>query len=159
MKKCAFDDADTNRRQGMFRYGVGVAVLLLLAWPRIGFAANQGGALGAESAVTGAAQVVTGLLAVVALILVGAWMLRRFGRFSVGAEGSMKVLGGISVGTRERVVLVQVGETQLLLGIAPGRVQTLHVLDNPIAMSAPGSEGASAFGVRLAALLKQGRVT
>ncbi|MEG7523045.1 MAG: flagellar biosynthetic protein FliO [Chromatiales bacterium] len=39
------------------------------------------------------------------------------------------VLGGTSVGPRERVVVVKVDDIRLLLGVAPGRVQTLHVLD------------------------------
>jgi flagellar protein FliO/FliZ len=38
------------------------------------------------------------------------------------------------LGTRERAVLLQVGDQQLVVGVAPGRVQTLHVLDKPLSM-------------------------
>jgi flagellar protein FliO/FliZ len=58
------------------------------------------------------------------------------------------------MGARERVVLIQAGETQLLLGVAPGRVQTLHVLDQPLQMS---SSSGSGFAEQLSQMLKKGK--
>ena len=43
-------------------------------------------------------------------------------------ERQIQVLGGVSLGPRERAVLISVQGQRLLLGVAPGRVQTLHVL-------------------------------
>ena len=40
----------------------------------------------------------------------------------------MRVVGGVSVGTRERVVVLEVADTWLVVGVAPGQVQTLHTL-------------------------------
>ena len=80
-------------------------------------------------------QVTLGLLLVLALIVGIAWLLRRYGRLQSAASGSLKILGGLSIGPRERVVLLQVGDTQLLVGVAPGRVQMLHVLDEPLSTS------------------------
>jgi flagellar protein FliO/FliZ len=77
-------------------------------------------------------QLTLGMLVVLGLILAIAWLLKRSGRFQMAAGGGLRVLGGLSMGSRERVVLIQAGETQLLLGVAPGRVQTLHVLDRPL---------------------------
>ena len=73
-----------------------------------------------------------GMLLVLGLIMAIAWLLKRTGRFQVAAGGGLRILGGLSMGARERVVLMQVGDTQLLVGVAPGRVQTLHVLDQPL---------------------------
>jgi flagellar protein FliO/FliZ len=73
-------------------------------------------------------QTAGGLLLVLALILVGAWLFKRFGHLSMGARGPIKVLGGVSVGARERVVLIEVESIRLLLGVAPGQVRTLHRL-------------------------------
>lgn len=70
-----------------------------------------------------------GLVVVIALILGLAWVLRKYGRLPVNNQVEMKVLGGLSLGTRERAVLVQVEGHRILLGVAPGRVDTLHVLD------------------------------
>ncbi|MAT64054.1 MAG: flagellar biosynthetic protein FliO [Gammaproteobacteria bacterium] len=86
-------------------------------------------------------QVLLGLVAVIVLMLIFAWLMRRMSGFQGGAPGAMRVLGGLSMGAREKVVLVQVGETQLVLGVAPGRVQTLHVLEEKI--EAPVREGAA----------------
>ncbi len=83
-------------------------------------------------AMTSLWQLTLGMLLVLSLILAIAWLLKRSGRFQVGAGGGLRILGGLSMGSRERVVLIQAGETQLLLGVAPGRVQTLYVLDQPL---------------------------
>jgi len=72
-----------------------------------------------------------GLLLVVALVFAAAWGVRRFVRLPGNASEALQLLGGIAVGQRERVVLVRVGNQQLLLGVAPGRVQKLHLLDTP----------------------------
>lgn len=102
-------------------------------------------------------QMVLGLIAVLLLIVGLAWVMRRMGGVSGTAAGSLRVLGGLSMGTRERVVLVQVGETQLLLGVAPGRVQTLHVLDQPIQTQEPNTSGKSGFAASLTAALQRGK--
>lgn len=104
-------------------------------------------------------ELIVGLAIVLTAVFVMAWVLRRMGHFSGSLGGSMKVLGGLSVGQRERVVLIQVGETQLLLGVAPGSVQRLHQLDEPLSVTEargplPGQPG---FAERLASVLKQGR--
>jgi flagellar protein FliO/FliZ len=71
-----------------------------------------------------------GLAVVVALIYGLSWVLKKYGRFPASSQLDIKVLGGVSVGTRERAVVVQVEGKRLLLGVAPGRVQMLHVLDD-----------------------------
>ena len=73
-----------------------------------------------------------GLVIVIALILVLAMVFRRFGDAGLGTPGNMKVLGGISVGQRERLVLVQIGSKQLLVGVAPGNVSQVMVFDEPL---------------------------
>lgn len=77
-------------------------------------------------------QVTLGLVAVLVLILALAWLARRFGPLQ-GGSGTVRLLGGVSLGQRERAVLVQVKDKQLLLGVAPGNVRTLHVFDAPAA--------------------------
>ncbi|HFD80871.1 MAG TPA: flagellar biosynthetic protein FliO [Gammaproteobacteria bacterium] len=100
-------------------------------------------------------QLTAGMLLVLGLILAIAWLLKRSGRFQAGAGGGMRILGGLSMGTRERVVLVQVGETQLLLGVAPGRVQTLHVLEQPLDAGNAMPPAAGGFADQLGRLLKK----
>ena len=99
-------------------------------------------------------QVILGLVFVVLLIFSLAWLVRRMGRLQSVIGGSMKLLGGLSLGQRERAVLVQVGETQMLLGVAPGSVRTLHVFDKPVVTTTDSPTGES-FADKLNAVLKQ----
>lgn len=90
--------------------------------------------VGATQSVVGvdqALKTMLGLALVVVLIVVLAWIARRFAGARAGAIEGMRVVGAVPIGTRERIVLVDLGETQLVLGVAPGRVQTLHVRPTP----------------------------
>lgn len=92
-----------------------------------------------------------GLAIVVALILGLAWILRKYGRLPGNNLVNMKVIGGLSLGTREKAVLIEVENTRLLIGVTPGHIQTLYVL------GAPG-ESPSAFDKTLQQLQqKDGR--
>jgi len=86
-------------------------------------------------------QLIVGLMFVLLCIVVLAWLAKRFNRLQSSSDGSLKVLGGISMGARERVVLVQVGTTQLLLGVAPGRINMLHQLEQPLEKAGADVEG------------------
>lgn len=101
------------------------------------------------------AQLVMGLLIVLLCIVALAWVAKRFNRLQSTPDGSLRVLGGMSMGARERIVLVQVGTRQLLLGVAPGRINTLHVLDEPLdtVSDAPGSMQTKGFAEKLSAAI------
>lgn len=90
-------------------------------------------------------QLLLGLLAVIALILLLAWIAKR--ALGVPQSGRyMRVLTGLPLGAREKIVLVQVGKEQLLLGVAPGRVSLLTRLEEPV--GEPDKPDAS-FGQRI----------
>lgn len=82
-------------------------------------------------------QVTLGLFVVLIVIAGAAWFARRFGHFNMAAKGNLRIVGGLSLGSRERIVLMQVGEQQILVGVAPGRINTLHVLETPIKLDEP----------------------
>jgi len=101
-------------------------------------------------------KVTGGLLLVVVAILGSAWFYRRFGSMNSVNSDSLKVIGGLSMGQKERVVLMQVGEEQLLLGVSPGRIQTLHVLEKPIEVKPVNeAEKDSKFSSQLNTAIKQ----
>ncbi len=102
-------------------------------------------------------QMFFGLLVVVALVFGMAWFMRRMGNLNGVTAGNLKVLGGVSVGQRERIVLVQAGDTQLLVGVAPGEIRTLHVMDEPIATQDNANQTtkvSSGFAEKLHAAIK-----
>lgn len=76
-------------------------------------------------------QVVLALLLVLGAIAASAWLLRRFGPTQIGPGGALRVLGGVMIGQRERLMLVEVGDTWLIVGVAPGRVSAVHSMPRP----------------------------
>lgn len=76
-------------------------------------------------------QMLAGLILVIALIFFLAWALKRFTGLP-GQHNSMRVVASLSLSARERLVLVQAGERQLLLGVAPGRVNLIEKYEQPL---------------------------
>ncbi len=73
-------------------------------------------------------QVVFSLLLVLGIVALVAWLLKRVSLPQQSAGRQLKVISNLAVGQRERVVVVEIQETWLVLGVAPGQVQTLHTL-------------------------------
>lgn len=99
-------------------------------------------------------QMFLGLAFVLALIVGMAWLIRRMGSIQHMGHGVLKVVAGLSVGQRERIVLLQVGETQLLVGLAPGQIRTLHVLDKPVPTDTAQLKQSVSFSERLQSAMK-----
>ena len=102
-------------------------------------------------------QVFIGLVAVLLLIAATAWVAKRFGVARGGASNLVQVISSASVGTRERVVVVEVGESWLVVGVAPGSVNALMTLPRGEARpaSAPGLN--SSFAASLQQLIQKRR--
>jgi flagellar protein FliO/FliZ len=81
----------------------------------------------APSAGGGLAEVTLALLAIVALIAGLAWALKRMRGFGVAGHDRIQVLSERALGPKERCVLVRVGTTEILIGVATGSVNTLQV--------------------------------
>lgn len=84
----------------------------------------------AESATAGVAGMLLSLVLILGLFVLAAWLLKRY-MPQVGKAGPVKVLGATMVGPRERVVVVEVEDTWLVLGVGGGQVRTLHTLPKP----------------------------
>lgn len=80
-------------------------------------------------------RLVLGLALVLATVFVLGWLLKRLGGAMTGRSGPVRVIGSAPVGQRERVVLIEVGGEQLLVGVAPGSVRSLHVLAEEVAVN------------------------
>lgn len=73
----------------------------------------------------GLLQIASALLLVVALVLVAAWVMRRLGPLNVGNKIPVKIIGGINVGNRERVMVVEVADQWLILGVTANNINNL----------------------------------
>jgi len=86
-----------------------------------------------------------GLILIVALIFLLAWVVKKFNLNQQSHSGLIRIIAGLSIGTRDRIVLLQVGEEQILLGLTPGRIEKLHTLAQPLeAMGEPAPSGSFA---------------
>ncbi|MCY1449978.1 flagellar biosynthetic protein FliO [compost metagenome] len=84
-------------------------------------------------------QLVFGLLLVLGLIFFLAWLLRRVQQAGPAGKGQViEIVGSRALGPRDRLMLVQVGNEQILLGLSPGSITALHVLKEPVQV--PGTE-------------------
>ncbi|MNQ68297.1 Flagellar protein FliO [compost metagenome] len=118
-----------------------LAGLLLL--PLAGFAAEPAAPAAAAPAsapagtgmVAQLGQLALGLLLVVALIFVLAWLLRRVQQLGPRGGQVIQLVATQALGPRDRLVLVQVGGEQILLGLSAGRIAPLHVLKEPVQLA------------------------
>ncbi|WP_165856675.1 flagellar biosynthetic protein FliO [Marinobacter sp. JSM 1782161] len=92
-----------------------------------------------------------GLLAVIALIFGCAWLVKRMNGLSGMNSQAIKIVSVMSVGARERIVLIEVGGTQILVGITANTIRTLHVFDEPVVDGKAGND--SEFAKRLQAMI------
>lgn len=88
-------------------------------------------------------QMAFGLAVVIVLLFASLWLLRRLSA-PRGSGAALKVLGAAAVGPRERVVLVEVGQDVLVLGVAPGQVTKLHELSTAALAAALAATPAAA---------------
>lgn len=88
---------------------------------------------GRSSVIVSSADILQWLLALLLVLAIFGslvWLLRKSGAgLSFSAKSQLAIVGGLSLGMRERLVLIRVGEKQLLLGVTPGRIDKLLELD------------------------------
>jgi flagellar protein FliO/FliZ len=71
---------------------------------------------------------IVGMAVVLGILAALAWWLKRFGPARPGASGAARIVGGISVGARERVIVVEVADQWIVVGVAPGSVNALTTM-------------------------------
>ncbi|MFC0402615.1 flagellar biosynthetic protein FliO [Paraburkholderia rhizosphaerae] len=86
-------------------------------------------------------QTVIGLAVVIALVFGCAWLARRLGLNAGQRGGIVKTIGGTSLGGKERVAVVEIGDRWLVLGAAPGNVRLLCDMPAGTTHAGPGSSG------------------
>ena len=127
---------------------------LLGAWP----------ALAATTAVTTATnpppstsllQWLVSCFLVIGLILLLAWLLKKSRLVHALAQNQLRVISALPLGNREKLLVVKVGEQQVLLGMTPTNINLLCQLETPLAEPA----ATMPFAAQLAKLMKPGQAT
>ena len=121
-------------------------VLLSGFGPRLAHAADAG-EIAPDAG--GLLRAVVGLALVLGLIFAVGWVMRRIAPARAGGHGPLRVLGTQALGARERVVLLEVGDQWLVVGVAPGNVRSLGTLPRG-ELPAPPATPVTAFAAMLA---------
>lgn len=124
---------------------------LLFLQPLLAFAEDT---LPSPTTFSSFVKMLLALAVVLAFLLGSLWLMKRL-QLGQSANGLVRVVGAAAVGPRERVVVVQIEDRWLVVGVAPGRVERLGEMDRPEG-GAPETVGAApGFGERLAAAVRQ----
>ncbi len=145
----SLSSSKTSRLQ---KVGDPLLYLLLLIVPAFSRAEDAAPKVGehAFSASGYIGQVVFSLLLILALIFLAAWLLKRFAAIPGGNPEALRVISALSVGRQEKIVLLEVGGQQLLVGVTPSRISLLHTLADPVEVPDNGGNGLQgAFAKRL----------
>ena len=103
--------------------------------------------------VSSLAQLTLSLIAIVGLIFAISWALKRFRLAGPRGRGAIAVLDELTLSPRERILLIRVGEAQVLVGIAPGGMVGLTPLATPIVIDE--SSARPVFDERLRDFMKR----
>ncbi len=95
-------------------------------------------------------QLVIGLMIVLACIVVLAWIAKRMNHLQSSTGGMLKIIGGLNIGTKEKIVLLQVGSEQILIGVTQSNISKLHLLKTPIENDDANTKAQKNFSHRLA---------
>lgn len=98
-----------------------------------------------------AMSMIMSLLMVLAVIVVSAMILKRFQGVRHSVNG-LKIVTSLHLGAKEKLVVVQAGKQQLLLGVTAQQITLLETLDEPLV--SPEDKSVD-FAQSLVKLLKQ----
>lgn len=133
------------------------ATLLLAALPAAWPVTARAADAAVMSPAVGAVQVVFGLIAVVGVMMTLAWLFRRYAPGVGQSSGVARIIGGVSVGSRERVLVIQVADRWLVVGVTTGQISRIAELAASPAAVATAADEAPTFVDRLAQALGRTR--
>ena len=91
------------------------------------------GAMDSGSLIGPTLRMIVSLAAVLALVGGLAWVAQKLRSGGHLKTGLIEIVSGVSLGAREKVVLLRVGQEQVLVGVSPSGMRALHVIRDPAA--------------------------
>jgi flagellar protein FliO/FliZ len=74
-------------------------------------------------------KMIVGLIVVLAVLAFLTWILKRLMPGVGGQNSVIHIVGGVSLGSRERVVVLEVAGRWLVVGVAPGQINAIANLE------------------------------
>ena len=91
---------------------------------------------------TNLVEVTLNLVLVLAAIIMLAWVFKRAQGFNQPAAGHLRVTATLPLGPKDRILLLEVGDKQIVVGSSSAGLNTLHVLETPLLQQAQVQEQA-----------------
>ncbi len=104
------------------------------------------------SSAGGIFQIILVLILVLGLMIGAAWLLKKFNASGIRSAQGVKVIGGVHVGNRERIIIVEVADQWIVVGVTPTNITALSTMPK---QEAPPSEGGHTLPNNFASKLKQ----
>ena len=114
---------------------------------------NAAGA--AVSSASSLTQVALVLVLVVALIAGMAWLLRRLGVTRNGAGSTIRVVSGLTLSNRERILVLEIADQWIVVGVSPGGINMLTTLPRQEQAGTVSTNQTAPAGNNFASWLKQ----
>lgn len=114
--------------QGLLKHGYLALGALLISGQAMAQAADRG-ALAGDEIWQPVLRMGLSLIVVLAVLAGCAWAAKRLRRGGAFQGGLIQITGGLSLGGRDKVVLLRVGGDELLVGVSPSGMRLLHVLN------------------------------
>lgn len=84
-------------------------------------------------------KILGSLILVILMIVTMLYLMKRFSFKGSVIQGNVRILSALSIGPRERIMLIQAGEEQILVGSTPSSIRPLHVLKENVDVATNGS--------------------
>lgn len=94
------------------------------------------------------------LVVVVAAIMLCGWLYSRSQGLRIRGGGVISIIATQPLGPKERILLIEIADKQLLVGMTSTQVSTLHVFDEPVVRQEAGVEQRGNFSERLKVILR-----
>lgn len=105
-----------------------------------------------------ALNVVVGLSLILGLLFVAAWLVRRFQGVHGGDTRAIQVVSQLPMGVKERILLLRVGDENILVGCTPQSIRPLHSWQGPCPkVDENSAAGQGAFAAQIQQLLNKGK--
>ena len=125
-----------------------LTTLALLSFPTLAENPDTSGVSASAILQTG-----LGLLLILGLLFLATYLLKKFSpAHNLGRSGLLRVVGGLTISNRERIVLIEIGDTWLIVGIGTGQMRTLHTMQKG---SLPPSVNEKPFGQWLKQMIER----
>lgn len=113
--------------------------LVLAGISSAAIANDQSGA----SSTGGGFQVLMILILVLGLMVAAAWLLKKFNATGAISGGTIKIIGGVAIGNRERIMVVEVADQWIVVGVTASSISALATMPKQEVTPLPEDQASS----------------